>query len=325
MSRSAHSARYTLGVLQIINSLLPLALLVALGAALLRLRFFDQAFRKGLDRLVYWVSLPALIVGVLAGAPEVDVLSTAGPMALSLCLATVAMAALTWGFAVMTRLPGPVKGVFSQAAFRGNLAFVGLPVITLALGPSEQDPATLAKAALALAPTAALFNVLGVMVLIAAQHRLDLKLPARMAKSMATNPLLLACGLGLLIWAFGLKLPQASLTTLNLLGKPAAPLALISLGGALATYPVRQRLGVATLATIMKCAGMPVLAWLVANLLGVSKEDQLIVLIYAACPTAVSSYVLSTQLKGDAALSAATIVLSTLASAVALGVVIGTA
>ncbi|MEM6854018.1 MAG: AEC family transporter [Planctomycetota bacterium] len=310
---------------QIFDSLLPLALLVALGAALLRLRFFDDAFRKGLDRLVYWVALPALIVRVLAEAPSSEVLGSAGAMVVTLCSATVAIAAGSWVVAKLIRRPDAEAGVFTQAAFRGNLAFVGLPVITLAVGAGETGSAILAKAALVFAPTVVLYNVLGVAALIAAQHRFDASLPVKMIKSLITNPLLLACVAGLLVWYFEVGLPAAALTTLDLVGKPAAPLALISLGGALVTYPVGKRLGTALLASALKCGATPLVAWLIAGWWGLSADDRLVVLIFAACPTAVASYVLATQLKGDPALAAATIVLSTLLSAVSLGVVLGLA
>lgn len=311
--------------MQIIDSLLPLALLVALGAALLKLRFFDAAFRKGLDRLVYWVALPALIVRVLAEAPPTEVLGSAGAMALTLGGATLTMAGLAWGIAKLIRRPDTEAGVFTQAAFRGNLAFVGLPVIALAVGSGDQGQALLAKAALVFAPTVVLFNVLGVVVLIGAQHRLDSSLPVKMLKSLLMNPLLIACVAGLVIWHFGIDLPGVALTTLDLVGKPAAPLALISLGGALVIYPVGKCFGTAALAAVLKSVGTPIVAWLIAGGLGLTPDDRLVVLIFAACPTAVASYVLATQLKGDPALAAATIVLSTLLSAVSLGVVLGLA
>lgn len=304
-------------MIEVFNALLPLALLVALGAALLRLRFFDATFRKQLDRLVYWVALPALLVAVLCDAPDPG--GSAWWMIAAMAGATVGLAAVGWATGWALRLPAASKGVFTQAAFRGNLAFVGLPVIALVSGSND---AVLAKAALVLAPTVVLYNVLGVAVLVAAQQRPDAKLPLRMLKSLATNPLLIACVLGLSLQHFGVALPVSVVSTLDLLGRPAAPLALISLGGALVSYPVGKHFGVAAVSSALKCAGTPALAWVIAGWLGLSAADREIVLILAATPTAVASYVLATQLKGDAGLAATTIVLSTLLSGLSLGVVL---
>ena len=143
-----------------------------------------------------------------------------------------------------------------------------------------------------------------------------------MLKSLATNPLLIACVLGLTLQHFGVALPVSVVSTLDLLGRPAAPLALISLGGALVSYPVGKHFGVAAVSSALKCAGTPALAWVIAGWLGLSAADREIVLILAATPTAVASYVLATQLKGDAGLAATTIVLSTLLSGLSLGVVL---
>ncbi|MEM8737615.1 MAG: AEC family transporter [Planctomycetota bacterium] len=304
---------------QIIDSLLPLALLVTLGYALFRLRFFAESFRRGLDRLVYWVCLPALIVDVLSRAPGAGVVGQAGRMTLALLAATAAMAGVAWGIAKLARLPPPATGVFTQAAFRGNLAFVGLPVIALATGHQAE---LLAKAALVFAPTVVLYNVLAVAVLTAAHHRFDLALPWRMGKSLFTNPVLIACVVGLAVWRTGGPLPGAIRTSLNLLGQPAGPLALVGLGGALAVYPVGRHLPTATAAALLKCVGTPVLAGLAAAWLGVGGDDRTVLLILAGCPTAVASYVLATQLDGDTALAAATIALSTLLSGVTLGAIL---
>ena len=304
-------------LMEILNALLPLALLGALGAALLRLGFYDEAFRKRIDRLVYWVALPALIVGALAEAPPG--VGEAGWMVVALVGATLATLVLSVVLTRVLRRPRGEFGVFTQAAFRGNLAFVGLPVIALATGG---DAGLLARAAIMFAPTVLLYNVLGVVGLVVAQHRLDAQLPRKLAVSLASNPLLLACALGLLLWQTQVDVTQVGRTTLELLGQTAGPLALVSLGGALVSYPVGRHLPMASLATALKCGASPALAWWLCGLLGLSAENRLAVVVFAACPTAVASYVLATQLKGDAALASACIVVSTLVCGGALGVVL---
>lgn len=309
-------------MLQVLNSLLPIALLVLLGAALLRLRFFDEAFRRGLDRLVYWVALPALIVRVLVDAPTGEVLESVGGMLIALGGATVAVAGIAGVVAKAIRLPADEAGVFTQATFRGNLAFVGLPVLALATSHHADSSSLLAKAALVFAPTMVLFNLLSVFVLIAAQHRFDKTLPWTMAKSLGLNPLLLACAVGLAIWRLDIAIPEAATTTLDLVGRTAAPLALMALGGALVSYPVGRKIDTAGLAALLKCAALPAAAWLIASWVDLSDEDRRTVLVFAACPTAVASYVLATQLKGNPALAAAVIVVSTLLSGAGLAVVL---
>ena len=300
---------------EIAQTLLPLALLVGVGYALLRLRFYDPAFLKGLDRLVYWVALPALIVSLLAGASAI---TGTGRMVAALTLATLATSAAALGAARLLRRPRAEVGVLVQAAFRGNLAFVGLPVIAL----SGADEALLARAALVFAPIVVLYNVLGVLGLVAAQHRFDAAMPVKLVKPLVTNPLLLACGLGLVLWQLEIALPGPAQTTLGLLGQTAGPLALVSLGGALARFGVGGHAAPAAMGTFLKCVACPAAAWAAAWALGLEANDTRVVLIFAACPTAVASYVLATQLKGDSALASACIAVSTLASGAALAAVL---
>lgn len=302
---------------QIVNSLLPILLLVVLGAVLQRSGFFQADFRKGLDRLVYWVCLPALILATLAAAPDVG--RAAIRMTVVLCLATAAMMVLAGGVAWLIRVPRSGIGVFAQAAFRSNLAFVGIPVISLAV---DGDRATLAKAALVFAPVVILYNVLAVLGLVMAHHRIDAAMPIRLVKSLITNPLLLACAGGLVLWKLPWPMPVSIASTLDLLGKPAAPLALLSLGAAVVSYPVGKQAFAASLASLLKVAGMPLLVFVTALLIPLPREDLQVLLIFAACPTAVASFVLATQLRGDPALAAATIVLSTVFSVGSLAVIL---
>ncbi len=310
----------------ILSSLVPLALLVALGAALLHFGLYDDTVRRALDRLAYWVCLPAMILHSLLEAPR-DGLGDTGRMTVAMAMATLGGMAvavlLAWAF----RMKRNVAGVFAQAAMRGNLAFVGLPVISLVV--NGDDP-TMAKASVVLAPTMLLFNVVGVLVLVGAKHygHVDAKLgaTARMLwRSLVTNPLLIASTVGLTLWWVGVTIGQVPMTTLKLLAQPAAPLALLSLGGAMVVHPVHGRLGLAVGGAIIKCGVVPVIAYGCCTLLGIHGVDRQIVLVFAATPTAVASYVLATQLGGDEPLAAASIVVSTILSAVSLAAVLALA
>ena len=46
----------------ILNSIAPIFLLIALGKLLHATGFFPDSFFKGLNKLVFWIALPALLV-----------------------------------------------------------------------------------------------------------------------------------------------------------------------------------------------------------------------------------------------------------------------
>ncbi|MEM7576429.1 MAG: AEC family transporter [Planctomycetota bacterium] len=292
--------------MHVLAPLLPIFLLIATGAALFKSGFLSHDFRRGLERFVYWIALPALLVVKLAEAPAIG--DDALKMFAALAIATTLAAGIAWAYAALLRMPGPTAGTFVQAGSRGNLAFTGLPVVALA---ADYDPAISAKAALVLGPLVVLYNLIAVVALVAPHQRLDLRLPIRLTRSIVTNPLILACVVGL-VWNQLLgPIPAALGETLGLLGQTAAPLALLCLGGAMVAYRLGSQTKPAAASAVIKLAVVPLLAGLLGTALGLTDDDLRTVLIFAAAPTAVASYVLTTQLKGDAPLAAATIVLST--------------
>lgn len=311
-------------MIQIVNSLLPVALLIALGAVLLRLGFHGEPFRKGLERFVYWVALPALFIGKLSQSEFAQVAS--GDLTLVLCISTVAATLVGWFTAKAMRLPPGEAGVFTQATLRGNLVFVGLPVIAFALeaigiGIGRRTE-LLGIALLAIAPLVLLYNVISVIVLLLPQHGLGLSVVPRLLKSFVTNPLIVATAVGLVMMAMKWRPPTAVLSAMEMLGSTAAALALIALGGGLASLPLRGQWAKAMLAGALKVALVPVLTWAAAMAIGLSGQPLLIAMVLSACPTAVVSYVLATQLKGDGGLAASCVTMATVLSFPALSVVL---
>ena len=292
--------------MQVLEPLLPIFLLIAAGVALFKSGFQTQDFRRGLERFVYWIALPALLLVKLAEAPAIG--GDALRMFLAVGIATCAAALAAFAFARLRGMPGPVAGTFVQAGCRGNIAFTGLPVVALA---SNYDAEINAKAALVLGPLVVLFNILSVVALVLPHQKPDLRLPLRLLKSVATNPLIVACIIGLAWSNLVGPLPSVVHETFSLVGRTAAPLALICLGGAMVAYRLGSQTKRASASAVIKLALTPAVAWLVAQPLGIEGSDLRTVLIFAAAPTAVASYVLTTQLKGDGPLAAATIVLST--------------
>jgi malate permease and related proteins len=98
----------------------------------------------------------------------------------------------------------------------------------------------------------------------------------------------------------------------------AAPVALISIGGALTGMALRENFSAAAAAAFLKVAVMPALGWICAALLGFDRDQMLVVLVFLSCPTGAASYSLVAEMGGDQTLASATIVLSTLAAVVPL-------
>ncbi len=79
----------------------------------------------------------------------------------------------------------------------------------------------------------------------------------------------------------------------------------------------------ATWAAVAGKVGLsPLLGWGLAELLGITGPERLVLLVALACPTAVASYTMAGEMGGDAALAAQSVVASTVASAGVLATIL---
>lgn len=310
------------GRVLILRILAPTFLLIALGAGLRRSGFVSAEFLREGNRVVYWFGLPALLFNELATAS----LSVGGPAKLmfgAMLAATVAVIVLAYAGAWLLRLPATATGTFVQGAFRGNLAFVGLPIIySLPDSLRINGVPVRTVAVMAIAPMLVVYNVTGIVVLLASQ--LDLRrLGARyLLQQFLTTPPLLATVAGIGYAAMGWPWPAVLHETFDALAQLAFPLALLGIGGALVSTPFGGEWHAPFSAALLKTAAAPALGWLCGRWLGLGELELKLVMLLLATPTAVISYTKVVELEGSPALASGSIVFSTLLSILALVVIV---
>ncbi len=302
----------------ILNAIGPLVIIVALGAILRRKKFLSAEVFQANSRLVYWIGLPCLLF--LKTAKPVD--DFGGVMKIFLVMAIVAVVCTVLAYVVSKgmRLGKASVGAFVQASFRGNLAFVGLPIVLFSidslLGKSSPDVETWKTwAVLAFAPLVPLYNVLGVLALVACRDDGGGGLKKRLKEIVfrtVSNPLIISCGLGLLWSVTGWELPVIMERTLGVVAGVSLTLALFAVGASLRLDKLREGFTYAMAAGLLKCMICPLLGYFVGIALGLSGMGLLIAMIYLACPTAVAAFVMAEQMGGDEELTAKTIVLTVL-------------
>lgn len=307
-----------------LNTLFPVFSLITLGYALGRGGFFDYPFLEAYNRLLFYVCLPALIVSSILGARELpeDSLNLLGAM----FLVTILGIFLARIIARLRGLRPDQIGTFVQGSFRGNLAFVGIPVITYSLrsAPTESVQAALTQAIFVFAPTMVLFNFAAVLLLVRPDESTRGATRLRQtAGKVLLNPLILASLLGVGVRLIpGLRPPSAIIDSLDLLAQTAAPGALLAVGGSMAFVSMQGRYKSALLAAMIKVAALPLIAFPVAALLGIDGTPRRILLILTGCPTAAASYIMARQLGGDEPLAAGSIILSTVLAVPSLAIIL---
>ncbi len=292
----------------VLTSILPVCLLVILGAALCRSGFLPDAFFTQMNRLGFWLLLPSLLFSTIAKAP-----ASAGAaglrVGLLLCACSVAVTLIGWLVSRALRLPGESTRALMQAAMRGNLAYTALPVIIYTFG-EHSVPA--AAAVFALAPTIPFYNLWAVLILTNTGEGGQCGQLLRTLVAVLRNPLIIGCGLGLLLMKSGWHVPDGLFNAVEALGRAALPCALLALGAVLTPEKIRASFHPALAATVLKLVAMPVLGYAGARLLGFSGDTLLIALLNLASPCAVTSYVMADQMGADKELAGSAIVLSTL-------------
>lgn len=297
----------------IVETLAPLILLIILGAGLAHIKFLGREFMADLNKLAFWIALPALLFTSANHASEPG--GQTWLLLGVLVMGTFLITAVAWGVSFLLRMPASARGTLMQSAFRGNLAYIGIPVLAYSLGG---DGRAMATAVIVMVLLMSLYNILAVIVLQQPNHHTGGADFARVFKGIATNPLMLAGLLGLALPFTGIVLPTFVDRALDSLGAAAVPIALLCIGGSLATTPLRGRMSWIVVAALLKVAVLPFFIFGLGRLCGLEPQELRIALVLSACPTAAASFVMVKQMGGDEALVSGSIALSTILSALSL-------
>lgn len=301
----------------VLQSLAPVFLLIALGAALRYFAFLPQSFFDGLNKLAFWIALPCVLFTEIANsrAPQTEIL----PVCKVLLLVTLALIVLAWLVARLMAIPQDSCGAFIQGTVRSNLAYVGLPVILYALAPNKGSGG---QAALVIALVTPIYNILGVLLLTKSGPVPRGRAVGQALRTIATNPLIIACCLGLAAHKLQVTPPSALARSITAVGAVGLPAALMALGAGLTLSRLRGHLAPALAASLMRVALAPLLAWPLIHAWGITGDLRTMTYLFLTCPTAVASFVMADQMKADKDLAAAIIVLSTLLALPAMAIVL---
>lgn len=308
--------------MQILDTLAPVFLLIAIGAGLQSTTLVSPTFLREANRVTYWLGLPALLFTQLASSFQQG--GGAGKMLGLMLGATALLIVAGYGLAWLLKVPATSAGTFVQGGFRGNLAFVGLPIVfSLPDAPVFGGMSARTAVVLTVAPTMVFYNTAGIVVLLLSQHRLGWAMVKPFVKQLATTPPLLATLAGIGFALLGWRLPLFVDKAFSALGEMALPLGLLGVGGALVTVKLGAQWHRPLACALVKTLLAPAIGWAVARAAGLDGLALKLLLILLACPTAVVSYTVVVELKGDESLAAGTIALSVLTSVVTLAAIVG--
>ena len=137
------------------------------------------------------------------------------------------------------------------------------------------------------------------------------------------NPLILSTAAGLLANVAGLEFPDAVAATLQRIGLAALPLGLMAVGAGLKLGGLKAAPGLAAALLAIRHVVLPLVAIALCSLLALPQAQRLIVVAFAALPTAPSAYVLAVRMGGHGPFVAGLVTVSTVLCALSVPVWMG--
>lgn len=296
----------------IVHALWPVFTLIMLGYLARRAAFPGAAFWPLLERLIYFLLFPVLLVDRLAQADIRGVQLEWVLLAVLLLVAVGSM--LCYLVRPGLRLSGSEFTSLYQGGVRFN-TYLGLAATATLLGDQA-----MAYAAVIIALLIPALNV--TCVLVFSLHTGGCFQSGKLLKNLLANPLIIACLLGLSLNLSGVGLPAPVASVTELLSRTALPLGLLAVGAGL-SFKVLLDSHLTMLASAgIKLVLMPVVGWGIALLLGFEPLLLQVFVLFTALPTATSAYILARQLGGDHGAMAAMITGQTLISVITLPIVL---
>jgi malonate transporter len=285
----------------------PIFVVLALGKLLHRWAIIDERFVEVGARLVFNVTLPALLFISVAKTRFAEAANLPligfGLVATLVAFFAIDLAARRAGVSARDR------GVVVQGGFRSNMAIIGLAYVVNAYG----EPG-LVTASLYVGLVTILFNVLSVVTL--SQSLQASTGFGRMLRGIAGNPLIIGIVLALPVSALGLPLPGLVLRTGEYFAQMTLPLALLCTGAALNFDSLRSEIRSTAIASVAKLVAVPLLFVAGGIALGFRGIELGILLLMASAPSAAASYVMVRAMGGNAPLAANIVALTTIGSIV---------
>ena len=296
---------------------LPFFALIGLGYWAGRTRFFSAEATAYLTKFVFYFALSAMLFRFSANLSLAEVWDSRLVAAYLWGTAFVYAIASLVGF--LRRLDVATNGIEAQCAVIGNTGFLGVPMLTLLLGPEAIGPVLLA-----LTVDMIIFSSL-IVILITGSREGQLRLATLkiVGLGLLKNPMIVAITLGFLWSGFGIPIPVPLNEFLAILGGAATPGALFAIGASLASKSA-ERIEIAGWLTFCKLVLHPLfVAFGALFLFGVDPYKAGVIIAAAALPVAGNVYMLAQHYGVAPQRVSAAILVSTTVSIVTVSLVVG--
>ncbi|MBM3127526.1 MAG: AEC family transporter [Chloroflexi bacterium] len=291
----------------LINIISPIVLLAFTGFLLAR-KIGVEA--RPLSRTMLYLFTPALVFSLTYKARLDEEYASIG---LFVVIIAALMLALCWLLATILRYDRLTTSAFMLGSLFVNAGNYGLPLMLFAFGEEG-----LVRAAFYFTINAILVQTLGIFV--AARGKANAR--AALINTLKL-PLVYAVTLGLIFNLAQFQMPEPLSKAIDLAADAAVPTMLVILGIELARAKIEDDRAVIGLATVVKLIVAPVLAFLLAALMGLEGVTRAICIVQASMPTAVMATIVAVEFDARPKLVTGIVFASTLGSILTLTILLG--
>ncbi len=298
-------------MLAILNVVLPVFALMALGNLAVRFRLFPSEGVRGLVLFVNNFATPCLLFNAMATAD----FSTAFRWDVIIPFYVGALTVFVLGYLVASRVfrnrPGEsVASGFS--AFFTNTVLIGIPVLQRAYG---QDALVTAFSIIAFHASVLITLGMLAMELVRRDGAPLHKALGVASVRIVSNPLLWGIVLGAAANFAELELVEPVEAFIAMMAAAVTPAALFGLGGALNEYRLSDNWAQSLSLALLKLIVQPLIAWvLMVHVLHVDHEFARYGVLLAAMPTGINAYVFATYYNRGVNVATNTVLISTVLS-----------
>ena len=273
----------------------PVFLLIILGNFLRRIKVPDVSFWEINDKLCYWVLIPALLFHYISqinlSSEMLYSYSVIIYVGFFIAILTVLILGKLLGY------PPERWTSILQGAVRQN-AFIALAITGSLFGDEG----------LKIASIFMLIYVPSINIIIVTTMVMNFGQSKNNASKnefitvfieLSKNPFILAMIAGLIFSIIQSEKLKVIIDTSGLLGSAALPIMLLTIGAKIKVRDLALTITPIIISNFLKLLALPLIAFFVANYLGLSEIEVVVAVIFAAVPTAVSSHTLARQFGAD--------------------------
>jgi hypothetical protein len=294
---------------------LPLFMLMLLGYGLKRTHFIGDTFSANGNKLMFYIGLPVIVFRSIYRA---DIREIFDPrFVVAMIVITLVTAGIIWLAATPLIKDKPVRGAFVLSSFRGNQAFLGIPLMMNLAGD-----AGVLRVTMVVTFVLPIANIMSILVLASTCGKDKKITPGGVMLTIIKNPIVITTMLGLGLVLPGIALPGVLVTTLDYIAEMSTPLALLCIGASMKFAGFDTKLKYAVVGSFVKIIALPVAFAGAGYLFGFRGYDLAAMTIMGGVPSAIAGYAMVVEMGGDGYVSSTIVVISTLLSAFTLTLII---